>query len=307
MSEKLLCVSVDLDGPACYHAIHGLDAPAGSVLDAHYTLGLARQLELFAELGLNATLFAIGRDLQRQGCADALREAHVAGHEIGNHTWSHRYDFSRLEEGSIEQEVERCSVIVERITGEPTRGFRAPGYHIDDRVVEVLGHQLYRYDASVLPSPLYYGAKLAVMAKMALTGRSSHAIAGGPAMTIAPNRPYRMGLRYWIPGGRLPELPCTVVPGVRVPFIGTTLSMVGEGGAAAMARMVSLKRFVGLELHAIDMMTVRDGLDALGELQPDLKVPIADKRRIVRAAIATLLDAGFKPVTLLEATRLLFG
>jgi peptidoglycan/xylan/chitin deacetylase (PgdA/CDA1 family) len=308
MADRLLCVSVDLDGLECYHAIHGLPAVGGPQADLHVTVGLARLVELFDELGIRATLFVVGRDLLRDGCARVVSEAAAAGHEIANHTYSHPYDFSRLGGERSAREVELCAEQIRRVTARPPAGFRAPGYHIDDGVARILAEAGYLYDASLLPSPVYYAAKLAVMAAMRLTGRTSRAIAGGPGMTLAPNRPYRMGATYWLPGRGLVELPCTVVPGVRVPFIGTALAMMGERRALAAARVVSLKRFVGLELHAIDVMEAADlGGSELPRHQPDLRIALSRKRGTIRAVLRALLRSGFRAVTLERAARDLFG
>ncbi len=306
--ERLLCVSVDLDSLACYHAIHAMKPPSDAELDLHCTLGLVRHLGMFAELDVTATLFAVGQDLERPACADVVRRAHEAGHEVANHTYSHPYDFSRLPPSRLIEEMEAGARCIEDATGRPPAGFRAPGYHLGPDVVSALEKQGYLYDASLLPSPPYYLAKMAVMASLAVTGSRSRAIAGGPGMTLAPNRPYRMGRTYWLPGNGLVELPCTVIPALRLPFIGTSLSLAGRWLAVRAARLLSRRRFVGLELHAIDLMDADgDGLLDLGEHQPDLRIPLRTKREILSAVISTLIGAGFRPVTLERAAALMFG
>lgn len=305
--QRLLCVSVDLDGPACYHAIHGLDPPDASLAGVHYTSGLNRFLELFAELGIKATIFAIGRDLGRPECADVLGSAIAAGHEAANHTMTHPYDFSLLDGRSIREEIEAAAGSIREATGARPLGFRAPGYHIDDGIASILAEAGYRYDASLLPSPPYYLAKVGVMAWMKLRGRTSRSVAGHAGMIVSPNRPYRMGRSYWREGSGLPELPCSVLPVVRIPLIGTTFSMAGAARSGWMARMAARMRYVGLEFHAIDMMDAdTDGLAGLLDHQPDVRVPIESKRRAFGAVLRTLTDAGFESVTHAEAAQRLF-
>jgi hypothetical protein len=305
--ERLLCVSVDLDGPGCYHEIHGLDPPGASLAQIHYTSGLNRLLDLFDELSIKATLFAIGRDLERPESAAVITQARAAGHEIGNHTHGHPYGFTRLDPSTVRDEIGRGAESILAVTGERPLGFRAPGYHLSDEVAAMLVEQGYRYDASLLPSPPYYLAKVGVMAWMRLRGRRSRAVAGHAGMIVSPNRPYRMGRSYWLPGKGLPELPCSVVPVARIPLIGTTFSLAGERRSGLMARAAARMRYVGLEFHAIDMMDAgTDGLGGLLEHQPDVGVELERKERAFRRVLSVLADAGFESMTLEQASRRLF-
>ncbi|MBW2262690.1 MAG: polysaccharide deacetylase family protein [Deltaproteobacteria bacterium] len=305
--ERLLCVSVDLDGPGCYHEIHGLPAPGESLADRHYTRGLARFLSLFDELGVKATLFAVGRDLERSRCASILADACTRGHEAANHTMTHPYAFSRLGPDAVRDEIRSAAERIREAGGQGPRGFRAPGYHINDGIVSVLEELGYAYDASLLPSPAYYLAKVGVMTWMRATGRKSLSVAGHPGMTLSPGRPYRMGRSYWREGNGLPELPCSVLPVVRVPFIGTTLSLAGRSRSVMMARIAARGRWVGLEFHAIDLMDDRgDGLDVLSGYQPDVRVAVDEKTATFRAVLRVLLDAGFASVTHASALERLF-
>jgi hypothetical protein len=304
--ERLLCVSVDLDGPGCYHEIHGLEEPDPGLADRHYSRGLSRFLSLFDDLGVSATLFAIGRDLELERCAHILADACSRGHEAANHTMNHPYGFSRLEPDAVRDEIRSAAARIRDATGESPRGFRAPGYHINDGIVAVLEELGYAYDASLLPSPAYYLAKVGVMTWMRATGRRSRSLAGHPGMTLAPSRPFRMGSSYWRAGSGLPELPCSVLPVVRVPFIGTTLSLAGRSRAEMMARIAARGRWVGLEFHAIDLMDEMDGLGALGGHQPDVRVGVEEKTATFRHVLGLLLDSGFRSVTHASAVDRLF-
>jgi hypothetical protein len=295
-----------MDGPGCYHEIHGLEPPDESLSAIHYTSGLTRLLELFDELGIRSTIFAIGRDLARPECADVLAGACRLGHEAANHTQNHPYAFSRLDTGAIRAEIEEGAASIEAATGVRPRGFRAPGYHINDTITSILAEEGVGYDASLLPSPAYYLAKVGVMSWMRVRGRTSRSVAGHPGMILSPNRPYRMGRSYWREGDGLVELPCSVLPAVRVPLIGTTFSLAGEARARLMARAAARMRYVGLELHAIDMMDEVDGLLSLSAHQPDLRIPLATKTDAFRAVLSTLMDRGFTPLTLDDAARRLF-
>ena len=48
-----------------------------------------RVLDTLAQARILATFFVIGRNLDKPGAADLMKQAHEAGHWIGNHTLSH--------------------------------------------------------------------------------------------------------------------------------------------------------------------------------------------------------------------------
>src|SRR5262245_9109332 len=134
----LASISVDLDEVPCYTAIHGLPPPEGERAHAVYRKALPRFEALFDTLGLRATFFAIGTDLEDAQARAALVRLHRGGHEIGNHTLSHHYDFTRRSEAEIRSEIEAGASAIERAVGERPRGFRSPGYTMTDEVFEQL-------------------------------------------------------------------------------------------------------------------------------------------------------------------------
>jgi len=306
--EKILSVSVDLDPLSCYFSIHGLPQPPERLRALHYTAGLARLLALFADLGLPATLFAVGRDLGDPGCARILAEAAAAGHEPANHTFTHPYDLTRLPPARVDEEIGAAHEAIARAAGRAPAGFRAPGYHMSDALARALGRAGYRYDASLLPSPPYYLAKLAVMGLGRLAGRESGAIAGGPGMLAAPAGPYRMAGSYWRRGGGgLLELPCSVASPLRIPVIGTSIALLPPAATSLLLASLARRRFVSLELHAVDLMDGQDeGLGELSRSQPDLRVPAREKERRLRGVVARLAGrGGFAPATLERAANIL--
>jgi len=297
--EKLASISVDLDELDCYAAIHGLDPrlyPPGLI----YRVALERFAALFRDLGLQATLFAIGRDLESTASANALRAMHDQGHEVGNHSYHHAYDLTRKPRTEIHDDIARGVDIVERVTGTRPEGFRAPGYTINDTVFDVLESLGTRYDSSVFPCPIYYSAKAVAIGAIRARGRTSHSVIDDPRALTAPADPYRIGSPYYRRGDRMIELPIGVTPTLRLPYIGTSLLATGVSGARLLSNQMSARPFVNLELHGIDLLDATDGLDGLAKHQPDLRIPVENKRRTLRAAVDTLRDKGFRFVTLAE-------
>lgn len=304
--ERLCAVSVDLDEVPCYTAIHGLPAPRDDRAGAIYRAALPRVAALFADLGLPATFFAVGRDTAGRTNARALRRLSELGHEIGNHSQSHFYDLTRRPRSVQEREVREAADAIEAAVGVRPVGFRAPGYTLTDALVEVLSSERVAYDSSVFPCPSYYGAKAAAVSLIALRGRESRSVLGDPRVLKAPAAPYRVGKPYWERGAGLLELPIGVTRGAtgRLPYIGTSLVLAGPRMARRLTELIVGRSFVNLELHGIDLAdAARDDLGFLAAHQPDLRKTATEKEAALRAALELLRSEGYRFVTLAGAAR----
>jgi hypothetical protein len=307
--ERLCAVSVDLDEVPCYTAIHGLPSPRDDRAHAIYRRALPRFAELFADLGVPATFFAVGRDLADRPSQRALRKLAEVGHEIGSHSQSHFYDLIRRPRAVIEREVVDASDAIEDAVGARPVGFRAPGYTVTDELLDVLAAEGLLYDSSVFPCPSYYGLKAAAISAIALRGRKSRSIVGDPRVLLAPADPYELGRPYHRRGARgLVELPVGVTRDEtgRLPYIGTSVVMAGERGARALTELVVGRPLVNLELHGIDLADAdEDGLGFLRPHQPDLRKTRRQKEAALRAALGRLREAGYRFVPLAAAARAL--
>ena len=298
---KLASVSVDLDEIPNYFEIHGLGEPTGRAASLVYDVALGR-LRSLAEAGrFPLTLFTIGSDVARREARDGLREAADDGHEIANHSLDHRYDLVRLGRDEIARQIEEAARVIEQATGRRPVGFRAPGYTITDEVFEVLTDLGVAYDASVFPCPAYFAAKTAAIGVIAARGRKSRSIIDTPKVLLAPTRPYRIGTPYWKRGSGLLEIPVQVTRGLRLPFIGTSVTLAGPSRARLLARMCVGEPLVNLELHGIDVLDAEDGLEALRPHQPDVRVGHARKLEAILAVVEELRGAGYTFVTMQEA------
>ncbi len=303
---RLAAISVDLDEIRCYAAIHGLAPVTEGAERAIYRKALPRLRRLFGELDVRATFFAIGEDIDDENGA-ALRELVEEGHEVANHSLSHRYDLTRLPRRTIEREIREGADAIERATSVRPVGFRAPGYTITDEVFDVLGELGVRYDSSVFPCPAYYAAKVAAIQLIRARGRRSHSVIDDPRVLSAPANPYRVGRPYWrrsrVAGGKsLIELPVGVTRGPRLPYIGTTVVLSGDRGARLLTRAIVGRPLVSLELHGIDLADAgRDGLEFLVPHQGDLRRGVDEKASALRAAIGELRRTGHRFITCEQA------
>jgi hypothetical protein len=297
---KLASVSIDLDEIHHYHAIHGLPNPSPA-LNAVYDVAVPRAAEWARSLDIPLTWFAVGRDLERKENAERLRTLVEGGHEVGNHSHTHAYDLSCRDPGELRREIDLGARAIERAVGKAPRGFRAPGYTVNDELFAALSELGVGYDSSVFPSPPYYAAKAAKLFSMRLRGRTSQSVLDTPSVLRAPSRPYRVGKPYWKTGDGMLELPIQVTPGARLPFIGTALVLAGADGARLLTRTVLGETFVNLELHGIDFLGPDEGLDALATHQPDAKLPLARKLAALSATVELLREKGAVFTTLAES------
>mgnify|MGYP001346461160 FL=1 len=282
MSPRAAAVNVDVDSLYLYYRLHGFEEDEAN--NAVWTAGVRRFAELFDELGVRGTFFVVAADLERWPEAKKIAAELVeAGHEIGSHTFTHPYDLTRRSDDEIEDELKRSHTALSDVVGRPISGFRAPGYTITAPILERMKSLGYAYDSSLFPCPPYYLAKASVMGLMRLRGRRSDAILDRPSIMWQRRTP------HWREGIR--ELPITVLPGLRAPFIGTSLLMMGRTGYRAIRPWVRSTSFVNLEFHGIDLCDLTiDGIDPILLKQPDLRVPLAEKLDLFREVITDLRD-----------------
>jgi peptidoglycan-N-acetylglucosamine deacetylase len=80
-------------------------------------------LDLLAANGLTATFFVIG--CNALAMPKLLRRAVEEGHEIGNHSFTHRHPWT-LAEREARDEIRSGAAVISDITGRPAQWFRPP-------------------------------------------------------------------------------------------------------------------------------------------------------------------------------------
>ncbi|HEX3827487.1 MAG TPA: polysaccharide deacetylase family protein [Sporichthyaceae bacterium] len=97
-----------------------------------------RLLGILASAGVKATFFDVG-EMAAQS-PDAVRAELAAGHEVGNHSWSHP-QLTRLSDGQVGDQVDRTAQELASIDGLHPMLFRPPYGAVNDRVCAVLAAQ----------------------------------------------------------------------------------------------------------------------------------------------------------------------
>jgi peptidoglycan-N-acetylglucosamine deacetylase len=119
--------------------------------DGPHLVNTPRLLDVLERFGVSATFFVTGRNLGTPQAQDLLARMVSEGHQIGNHTYSHRH-LTKLSEQEIREEILKTEILI----GDSNRGikvFRPPfGDHDSrvDRIVRKLGYRLVLWNVDTL-------------------------------------------------------------------------------------------------------------------------------------------------------------
>ena len=110
-----------------------------------------RILALLDEAGARATFFTLGWIAERYPAL--VTRIAAAGHEVASHGYAH-YSVTQQTRAEFYEDVRKAKLILEDITGEAVRGYRAPSFSIGRNTLwafECLLRAGYRYSSSVYP------------------------------------------------------------------------------------------------------------------------------------------------------------
>ena len=110
-----------------------------------------RLLEVLAERGVRGTFFILGWLAEKE--PEMVRRIHHAGHEIASHGWEHEL-VGKLGPERFRTSVGRSRKLLQDLTGQEVKGYRAPSFSIVpglEWAFDVLLEEGYGYDASLFP------------------------------------------------------------------------------------------------------------------------------------------------------------
>ncbi len=108
-----------------------------------------RMLGLMAARGVRCTCFILGWVAER--CPDLIRRIAAAGHEIASHGYGHELIYD-LTPGQFRDDIHRARDILQDLTGQRVRGYRAPSFSITDWAIDILRDSGIEYDSSAFPT-----------------------------------------------------------------------------------------------------------------------------------------------------------
>lgn len=162
---------VDVDSPAVLAKFYGIDNLQydENKLEAFYKAAFERSNKFFKEMGINATYFCVGNELENKQNASIIKQTSESGFGIANHTYNHPFGLCELSNEKIRQEIELCDKVLLNITGKKTVGFRTPGYAVNTQIINTLEELGYKYDSSA-GWPLMHAAIKATALLKPITG-----------------------------------------------------------------------------------------------------------------------------------------
>jgi polysaccharide deacetylase family protein (PEP-CTERM system associated) len=110
-----------------------------------------RVLDLFDECNVKATFFVLGWVASH--CPSLVRDILDRGHEIGSHSYWHRLVYS-LTPAQFRDDVRRSRDVLESISGNRVRAFRAPSFSVTRAslwAIDILIEEGFDVDSSIFP------------------------------------------------------------------------------------------------------------------------------------------------------------
>lgn len=197
-----MALSLTVDVEEIYHDLwppaeekilkhYGYKLPKGTFLES-----MRRILKIFDKHHVRSTFFVLGE--VGEAFPEIVEEIHGLGHEIASHGYMHK-DFTEVSLDELEKMEKKNRSLLAKMTGETPRGFRAPNFKINTKVLDLLERIGYLYDSSVAPSvkiPRWFGYYRA---------------------PLHPYRPSRQNLVKQSQSRDFYEVPVAVFPYIRLP------------------------------------------------------------------------------------------
>lgn len=290
-SKPFASLSLDLDNQWSYMKTHG-DAGWNS-FPSYLNLLVPRVLEFLRTRNLTITFFLVGQDAALDKNREALGQITHAGHDIGNHSFSHEPWMHLYAEGDIEREIASTEEHVDRVTGSKPAGFRGPGYACSPTILKVLKRRGYQYDASTLPTYLGPLARAYYFMKTKLPPEERErrkTLFGTWRDGRQPLKPYRWGVGE----ETLIEIPLTTMPLLKIPIhfsyliylsvLSPAVALSYFRGALKLCKAADIQP--SLLLHPLDFLGAEDEVGL--SFFPGMKLPAEKKLELVSNALLLL-------------------
>lgn len=98
-------------------------------------------LDILKERNVRATFFMIGENIEKR--PEIVKRAYAEGHDIAWHSYEHKLTAFSTKE-YIEADLKKGIELIEKVTGERPKYFRAPGGHISEDICITAANYGYR-------------------------------------------------------------------------------------------------------------------------------------------------------------------
>lgn len=270
-----------------------------------------RFVALSEKYGFKYSIYVLGKDLEKSENRNVVRQWAKAGHEIGNHSWSHPLNLGAMPQKALREEVERAHAIIHDTVGDPPRGFIAPAWSTSSALLDILIDNGYEYDTSCFPSWLMVPA-LGKMALNHIGGRQFRNLwsrKDGLLWLAGPRQAYRSC------GKLFSEGTCRLMPGIQVLPLPTNSfrmacwhTLVFVLGWTVYEKLLrsclsEVESFYYL-VHPADLMAPEDLDPVRSSTLERMSIPLKTKLKYLERALEIILDSGRTLVTMQELARL---
>ena len=134
MPELLVCLTFDHDNASSMIS-RKLTSPTMISRGDFGIVAVPRILDLLHRHNIPTTWFIPGHTIESY--PTSVRAVADAGHEIGNHGWTHRIPATLGRDGE-EEELVRGNEAIVALTGRKPRGYRSPSWDLSPHSVDLL-------------------------------------------------------------------------------------------------------------------------------------------------------------------------
>ena len=146
MSRHIACLTFDADAMSGLIS-RGLTTPTPISRGEFSRVAVPRILKLLQKYDIRATFFVPGVVIETY---PSLAEAiHDAGHEIGNHSYTH-VPPATLSAEKEENDLLLASDLIARVTGKKPVGYRSPSFDLSPTTAELLIKHNFLYESSMM-------------------------------------------------------------------------------------------------------------------------------------------------------------
>ena len=189
MEKKLVAMNINFDS-----LFWPLSIDRKRFTDPFFNKTADRFLALAAQNNFKFTIFIVGKDLENPEVAARVKSWSEAGHEIGNHSYTHNPNLGSLPREQMEYEVMKSHELITKYTGKEPRGFISPSWSTSGDLIDILIKNNYLYDTSIFPS--YFQYLILLKLKLMSRGKNKNFHPNfaerrdKKAFWLAPTKPY---------------------------------------------------------------------------------------------------------------------
>ncbi|MFC3725718.1 polysaccharide deacetylase family protein [Neoaquamicrobium sediminum] len=146
MPRHIACLTFDADAMSGLIS-RGLTTPTPVSRGEFSRVAVPRILALLEKYDVHATFFIPGVVIETY--PELSKAVHAAGHEIGNHSYTH-VPPANLSAEKEENDLRRASELIEKVTGKKPVGYRSPSFDLSPVTADLLIKHGFLYESSMM-------------------------------------------------------------------------------------------------------------------------------------------------------------